>query len=720
MKRVIFKAFVVAGVLGSSSSVLASELFKLVTTKSGMHRIDYTQLLDAGPDLADVPRRNLALTLNGEPVALHVEGQTKGNQNRFGPGGFIEFYASKAESLYSNEQVYVLHLVSNKERGEKVIPITGVQTRLDQNKPYAQDFLYTHVEEKNKTYDFAAPSSTDPFHFGQTFSFYATPTYKFQLEGVVANSASASVDVEMYGLLDFDIEGNDHHYEVLVNGNLVGDQQFDGATATTLEVDNVPVTTGENTFKYNYRSIAGVPFDRITLNKFAVTYPRVTDASAEGRLEGRFTDYQVQVSNIDSEATVYRLSDDRRQVQRLTRGVEARGSGVVFSTNGEAGDYVVVGSNSYHLPDVRMIPEADDISSGQFDYLVIAHPSLMGAELDELITLRSQDYRTKVVNVDQIYAQYGNHVFGSDAIEAYIKHAVTNMGVSMVMLIGSDTLDYKQNVSQSISLLPTKYVTTPGGALTITQTPSDTAYGDINLDGVPDVPVGRISARTPVELGYVVDKIKAYEAREGYIGRTVVATDKDDLGNGVSFRNDAEAMIDAIPIKWSDGVREDFLAYPDVDGAQQAHDKLINLINGGVSVVSYVGHSSQQSWAYTTPPMLRANEIAGLTNVGKPTLVTQWGCWNTYFVDLSGNTMADAFLLTEDVGAATVLGASTLTSSAGERALGIELNKRIYLKGMTIGDAVIQAKQAMAQHSDYRDIQLGWQILGDVALKVNP
>ena len=71
-------------------------------------------------------------------------------------------------------------------------------------------------------------------------------------------------------------------------------------------------------------------------------------------------------------------------------------------------------------------------------------------------------------------------------------------------------------------------------------------------------------------------------------------------------------------------------------------------------------------------------------------------------------------------GAATVLGASTLTSSAGERALGIELNKRIYLKGMTIGDAVIQAKQAMAQHSDYRDIQLGWQILGDVALKVNP
>jgi hypothetical protein len=720
MKRVILRAFFIAGMLSTASAVSASELFKLITVESGMHRIDYAELLRQGPDLKDVPRRNLALTLDGEPVALHVEGQSSGNQNRFGPGGYIEFYATKADSLYSKEQVYVLHLVSNRERSEKVVPITGIQTRLDLTRPFARDFLFTHIEERNNTYDFAAPSDTDPFHFGQTFSFYATPTYQFELEGVVASSASASVEVEMYGLLDFDIESNDHHYEILVNGNLVGDQQFDGATATTLKVDNVPVTSGENTFKYNYRAIAGVPFDRITLNKFAVTYPRVADAGSPRQLEGRFSDFQVRVANVESEAAVYRVSNDRRQVQRLTRGVEVQGSDLMFSTNGDAGDYVVVADGKYLTPEVRMIPVAEDISTGQFDYLVISHPSLLGPELDRLIELRSQTYRTKVVNVEQVYAQYGHHQFGAAAIEAYVRHAVTNMGVSMVMLIGSDTLDYKQNVSESVSLLPTRYVTTPGGALTITQTPSDAAYGDVNKDGVPDVPTGRISARTPAELGYVVDKIIAYEAREGYVGRTVVATDKEDLGNGVSFLDDAKAMIEVIPAEWSDGLREDFLAFPDVDGAQQAHDKLINLINGGVSVVSYVGHSSQQSWAYTTPPMLRANEIAGLTNVGKPALVTQWGCWNTYFVDLSGNTMADAFLLTKDVGAATVLGASTLTSSAGERALGIELNKRIYLKGLTIGDAVIQAKQAMAQVSDYRDIQLGWQILGDVALKVNP
>ncbi|NNC98906.1 MAG: hypothetical protein HKN85_01865, partial [Gammaproteobacteria bacterium] len=134
-----------------------------------------------------------------------------------------------------------------------------------------------------------------------------------------------------------------------------------------------------------------------------------------------------------------------------------------------------------------------------------------------------------------------------------------------------------------------------------------------------------------------------------------------------------------------------------------------------------IGHSSQQQWSRATPAVFKSADIAGLTNVDKPTLVTQWGCWNTYFVDPGGNSMGDEFLVGGENGAVTVLGASTLTTSAGERILGIELNKLMYNQGMTVGEAVIGAKQALALHDpDATDIQLGWQILGDPALKVNP
>jgi hypothetical protein len=131
-------------------------------------------------------------------------------------------------------------------------------------------------------------------------------------------------------------------------------------------------------------------------------------------------------------------------------------------------------------------------------------------------------------------------------------------------------------------------------------------------------------------------------------------------GNGVSFAKDVEALIAAIPEEWRNTITDEFVTLPDRDGDQQAHDKIINAINGGVSVAAYIGHSSQQQWSRATPPLFLANEVASLDNIDKPTLVTQWGCWNTYFVDPSGNSMADRFLVGGLNGAATVLGASTL------------------------------------------------------------
>ena len=143
-------------------------------------------------------------------------------------------------------------------------------------------------------------------------------------------------------------------------------------------------------------------------------------------------------------------------------------------------------------------------------------------------------------------------------------------------------------------------------------------------------------------------------------------------------------------------------------------------MNAGVSVVEYIGHSSEFIWAFTTPPMLTLNEIPNLTNVGKPAVVSQWGCWNTYYVAPDGFTMGDRFMLGGEHGAVAVLGASTLTTSEGERGLGLELNRRMFNDGVTIGDALISAKQALAEQGEFRDIQLGWQILGDPAIVINP
>jgi len=49
--------------------------------------------------------------------------------------------------------------------------------------------------------------------------------------------------------------------------------------------------------------------------------------------------------------------------------------------------------------------------------------------------------RVRVVNVEDIYAQFGGGIFDAQAIKAYIRHAVVNMGVRYVLLVGGDTYD---------------------------------------------------------------------------------------------------------------------------------------------------------------------------------------------------------------------------------------------------------------------------------------
>ncbi len=709
-----------------SGTALAAPLVNLLASEAGMQRISYEALAAAGVDLAGQRHNRFALTVGGEPVAVRTKGQDKqyGKRSKFGPGGYIEFYAEAADSQYTDKVAYTLHIARDLRKA-----IGKQKLKFRQNQATAEVYQHTALVEENRYYDFMAPSKTDPWHYGQVFGAGAMtgPSYSFELDEV--NGGSADFSVEVFGIIDLPGETNDHHVEIVVNGVAIGDEQFDGATTAYVNATGVAVSEGTNSLRVDLKGIADMPFDALALNQFNVSYSRNTVAAGD-YLQGRFAAGQARVSGLSSpDVMVYRKDDsgDMRWIAGTkSLGQQGGAYAIGFATGDAEAEFMVVGESGYKTPAVAMIHDLEDISSGQAEYLIISHKSLMGPQLDGLVQIREADYSVKVVDVEQVYGQYGNHVPSADAIHAYVKHAAANMGTRYVTLVGSDTYDYKGYVSNSVSFVPTYYATTPGGPLTISQTPSDAKYGDLDGDDVPDIAVGRISARTPTELGYVVEKIRDYQARQGYIGRIMMATDKEDVGNGVNFTEDADALINAIgDPAWRNAVlgpnRAFFRAYPDVDGDQAAHEKLIEGLNAGVSVAAYIGHSSQSAWAYTTPIMLTTADVTGLTNIDKPALVMQWGCWNTYFVDPAGNSMGDQFLVGSEAGAVTVLGASTLTTSDGERKLGLELNARMYEKGVTIGDAIVQAKQAMAvDNPEATDILLGWQIIGDPALVVSP
>ena len=117
--------------------------------------------------------------------------------------------------------------------------------------------------------------------------------------------------------------------------------------------------------------------------------------------------------------------------------------------------------------------------------------------------------------------------------------------------------------------------------------------------------------------------------------------------------------------------------------------------------------------------MLTGNDAANLNNVGRPTVVTQWGCWNTYYVNPNEDSMGHRFLMEGEQGAVAVMGATTLTNADAERVLARLVFARL-ANGERLGEAITNAKQEYAQDNpNDLDVLLGWTLLGMPDLLVN-
>jgi hypothetical protein len=290
---------------------------------------------------------------------------------------------------------------------------------------------------------------------------------------------------------------------------------------------------------------------------------------------------------------------------------------------------------------------------------------------------------------------------------------VEKRGTKAVLLVGSDTYDYLDNFKQgTVSHLPSFYAQT--GSL-VHWAPADGLIVDIDGDGVQDVAVGRFPVRTETDLKNMVDRTLQYRTKT--YGRTAVfATDRIDTDYMHDFRTDSAAIIAELPNGWT--VQQANVSDLGVAGARS---QLLNAINSGVALTAFVGHSGPSYWTFDG--LFTATDAAALTNAGRSTVVTQWGCWNTFYVSPFSDSLSHSFMLNGDRGAAAVLGASTLTEAKHET----EFGKRLFgigglvNSGTTIGDAILRTKRSIAQDNpEWLDVILGWQLLGDPLLRIAP
>ncbi len=684
----------------------ADPAVRLLVDTDGVQRVTYEDLLAAGFDFSGVPASQLALSSGGHPVPIRVES----SGGTFGPGGFVEFLGEALDTLYTRTNVYDLT-----RDPQNAVRIPEDRTKAHGGTPVAT-YQETLKVEHDNTYSFASPGDDPWYDTRMIVVGTAGRSYPFSVDLDDYVGGPVDLAVDLWGVTTW-AEPGEHHVVALWNGVQVGEAIWDDQTPGRLTA-RVPadlVTASGNELTLQTVGDRGVPWDVVDLESYSVTYPRAFDAQ-NGGLDFSAAGGLFAVHHLaDASPVVYRVSGSGPElVTGVTAAPDGAGVTVTFPGSAASASYQVTTAVSVVHPGIEAlnVPTGlTDVSGGPAEYLVISHRAFLDGLGPLVDARRAQGLSVKVVDVQDIYDRYSDGVVDPEAIHQYITYAAHEMGTHYVLLVGGDTYDYHDTLGLgSVSFIPSLYA--PTGSI-VRYAPVDPLYADVDGDRVPDLPIGRLPVRTRPELDAVIAKILQYQHR-GYGGTALVVTDARDSASGFSFSQAGDQFGTALGSGWS--VQR---AAIDTIGAAAAREKLFHELDQGVALTTFIGHSGLTHWSFDG--LFGADDVATLTNSGSPTVVMQWGCWNTYHVDPHFNTLGHRLLLTPDRGAATVLGSATLLETSSADALSKRLAPLLTQRGLSLGDAVTEAKQELAaSEPDRVDAILGWTLLGDPALALEP
>jgi len=691
--------------------------------EAGVHRVTAAQLATAGITFNGVDPDELAITFRDQRVPVRVSA----SGGSFDGGDFIDFVVDPEFNLYTEELPFVLS--ANRDHRESI----GVESAAATLESPA---WYWAVSEygPDRHYNFGSPTD-DPWYADRLLAFPNQPA-SVQATLTIDHVAALpdflpSLEADLIGVTNWTDGGQDHHVQLLFGGTQVAEARYDGISAQTISALLPNLTSGSAQVQVTATGNTGFAHDLNYLERISLRYPRLAVAGG-GRLS--IDSLQTSASRPNetpndehgpsdtllfsgfegpAQRTGFRIANlaNGPVVAYIARGNEwswlsattaANGNTVVLPAETGA-RYFVAETNAVPTPRIETAAPIEAISGGQIDYLMIVHPTLIEAVQPLAAFHRANGLTVRVVDVTQVFAQFAHHVPEAAAIQRYLDQEVPASGADYVLLVGGDTYDYKNHLGTgSVSLIPTQYIQTDE---VVRHAPIDALYADPDRDGVPNFALGRLPVRTASELSSLVTKITSRTGTLAQRNLVLAAPLSDSNGD---FDAVSDTLAAQLPGAWTT-VR----AYADQSDAATARATLLSALNGTPTVLSWVGHSAPSQWSFD--PMLTSADI---TNAGGSVtdLVVQSGCWNSYFVSPSANTMAHTFLLTPNKGAAAVIGVTSLTDIGAHEQFGTRLYSEI-VPGVRIGDAFRFAKSELAAEG-FNSILYSATLLGDPAMRV--
>ena len=714
--------------------------WRVSVREEGFYSLSYAALAAAGVDVDNLDPRTLRLLHLGEEIAIQVNGETDGT---FDPADSLVFYGQALDDKYTLDNVY--WLTYGAENGLRMAE-RQVFTPTAQ---LAQTFTdQLHLEENN-WYLSGVPRDDTLERFlweGITVGNGAVDTafkYSFTLTSPMAE----------IGQLDLDLVGRTTHTQgnkaiVALNEVQLGILEWAGPTWAHFSAP-IPAGTlvaGSNTLTIWLDNTSGTLPDLVFLDSGDLFYDAGFQAASN---QLSFTDnltqdtgFEIQGFSTDQLA-LFDLTDPKVPVQLTGFGTQIDGGGFSLSfqedeqISGEH-SYAAVAPSTYMTAyAVEQAASTDLLStSNAADYLIITHADFL-VPAQTLTDYRAgQGLRAQVVNVRDIYDQFGYGIVGRDPIHAFLAYAYAHWASpapSYVVLMGDGHFNPKGYNPSDYGVLRESYVPPYLAQVdaNVGETAADNRYAAIvGNDYLPDMMLGRLAVSTAAEANAFVNKIIAYEqlpANNNW-GTPLVAIADNPDGAGNFPALSQVLLASSYP---SDFPAERVYLGVTHFSAEALNEAIIAAINEGRFMVNFIGHAAQTQWGGSDDSVpayrghfLRNQDVSDLTNQDRYPIISAMTCWEGYYINpQTGNSydsLAEVITRAENKGAVASWSPTGLSVANGHDIINRGFFDAIFSSVVpTIGQATQQSLNGLWATGTHLDLADTFLLFGDPAMGFN-
>ena len=716
------------------------EHYKIMIAEDGMYKISTQTLTNNGIPSNAIQNNQLRLYYMGQEVPLYnnstsIEFYGQKNKGSLDEHLFenpMQEMANPQYSIFTDSSAYFLTW-DNTPSSNKYIntpnDLNNAPTTPETHCLYTEKQIFNDRWSKPR-YPQAVYLSRFEMAEGFVSPFQLSQTITLEPQAIFQNGPESKLYTR-YSTINQSDQSITHEQEIKLNGNSLSIDNFIGARTHqdtfTLSASSL-LNSMEVSFDglYNDRDKQGVAY-------VMLTYPRLFDFGGNNSIEFEMpastSSQYLKIDNFDAGSVpiLYDLTNKLR-IEGTISGTEVK---IALPASSVDRKLILVNSNT-GISEVTNLSITNFIDYTQTDkeYIIISNKNLFSDQngtnwVQEYADYRSspagRSYLTEVVEIQQLYDQFAYGVNRHSMSIRNFGHFIKKIWTApqYVFIIGKGRTYNEIRTQNTLNTaiddgtfqVPTFGTKGGGDNLLLTST----------LSNAPIISIGRIPASKANDVRIYLDKVMAHETAQNSpqsINNKEWMKRLIHLGGGNSseqtqFKGYLNTLKNVIENNSYGGKVTSFFKQSSDPIQISQSDELTNLINDGVSIISFFGHASSGTFDYSI------DNASFYENEGKYPIMFSFGCYSGN-MHTSERGISEDFVLTEKKGAIAFF-ASTATAFAGDLFnYGQEFYNQIGGNsfGLGIGDV---SRIAIKQQSAFIGF-LGQQMTlnGDPSIRIGP